>query len=153
MMTPPIALPFRLLGYAGLIPFVAAAALALLGPAPWWSFASAALAAYGATILSFLGAVHWGLALRAPPAEGGAEWPRLGLGVAPALVAWAALLLPARPGLALLAAGVVAVAAVETLAARRGLLPRNYLALRWQLSLGAGACLLLGALTAGGAPG
>ena len=70
--------------------------------------------------------------------------------MAPALVEWVALLLPPRPGLALLAAGVVAVAAVETAAAGRGLVPKAYLGLRWPLSLGAGACLALGALAAAG---
>jgi hypothetical protein len=151
MTTAPISLPFRLLGYAGLIPFAAAAAaLALLGPSPWRGLASQALSAYGAAILSFLGAVHWGLALHARPGEAPAEWPRLGLGVLPALVGWVSLLLPARPGLLLLAAGVLAVAAVETAVARKGLLPRNYLALRWQLSLGAAVCLLVGALAADG---
>ena len=152
-MTPPISSPFRLLGYAGLIPFAAAAALALLGTPPWRGFALAALAAYGAVILSFLGAVHWGLALRAPPEEAPAAWPRLGRGVLPALVGWVALLLPARPGLLLLGVGVLVVALVEAAATRRGLLPRDYLGLRWQLSLGAGACVLLGALAAGGASG
>lgn len=152
MATNTIALPFRLLGYGGLIPFAAAAAVALLGPPHWRALALPALAAYGAVILSFLGAVHWGLALRAPPEEASAAWPRLGLGVLPALVGWVALLLPARPGLLLLGAGVVAVAAVEAVAARRGLVPRDYLGLRWALSLGASVCLLLGALAAGGDP-
>lgn len=147
---PSTRLPARLLGYAGLIPFAAAALLALSGPPPWRGPALAALSAYGAVILSFLGAVHWGFALRAPAGEEPAAWPRLGLGVAPALVAWVALLLPSRPGLALLAAGVVVVAAAETAAARRGLVPPDYLGLRWPLSLGAGACLALGALSATG---
>ncbi len=62
-------------------------------------------------------------------------------------------MLPAWPGLALLAFGVLVVAAVETAAARRGLVPRSYLDLRWRLSLGAGACLLAGALAAGGGSG
>jgi len=61
-MTNPILHPVRLLGYAGLFPFFAAAAAALLGPPPWRGAALSALAAYGAVILSFLGAVHWGLA-------------------------------------------------------------------------------------------
>lgn len=149
-MATPLPPPFRFLGYAGLVPFAGAAALALLGAPAWRGWALAALAAYGAVILSFLGAVHWGLALRAPPGEGRALWPRLGLGVLPALAGWAALLLPARPGLLLLAGGVLAVAATEAEAARRGLLPRDYLTLRWALSWGAAACLLLGALAAGG---
>ena len=148
-----IAPAYRLLGYAGLIPFAAAAALALLGPPPWRGLALTALAAYGAVILSFLGAVHWGLALRGSEEEATVAWPRLALGVLPALIGWVALLLPARPGLLLLAAGVMAVAAVETAATRRGLMPPSYLGLRWPLSLGAGACLLLGALAASGGPG
>jgi hypothetical protein len=148
--SPSATVPSRVLGYAGLLPFAAAAALALVGPPSWRGPAVTALAAYGATILSFLGAVHWGLALRAPPGEAPAAWPRLGLGVVPALVAWVALLLPARPGLAMLAAGVVAVAAAETAAAGRGLVPESYMRLRWPLSLGAGACLALGALAARG---
>lgn len=152
-MAPQTASAARLLGYAGLLPFAAAAALAWLGPPAWRGQALAALAGYGAVILSFLGAVHWGLALRAPAAEAPAAWPRLVLGVAPALVGWVALLLPVRPGLALLAAGVMAVAAVETAAARRGLVPDAYLRLRWILSLGAGACLLAGSLARGAPTG
>jgi len=145
-MTTPILRPVRLLGYAGLIPFAAAATLAVAGPAPWRGLALPALTAYGAVILSFLGAVHWGLALRASPEESSAAWPRLGLGVLPALVGWVGLLLPVPFGLALLATGLLAVAATETVAARGGLLPPGYLALRWTLSLGAAACLLLGTL-------
>lgn len=136
--------PARLLGPAGLIPFLGLAASAW-GGAGW---APPALAAYGATILAFLGAVHWGLALRAPAAEQASAWPRLGLGVLPALLGWAALLLPAAPGLLLLAFGLLATAAVETLAARRGLLPPAYLRLRWLLSAVAAGCLVAAALAA-----
>ena len=146
-MTTAILRPVRLLGYGGLIPFAAAAAAALLGPTPWRGMALSALAAYGAVILSFLGAVHWGLALHAPPQEAPAAWPRLGLGVLPALVGWIGLLLPPPFGLALLATGLLAVAATETVDARRQLLPPGYLPLRWMLSLGAAACLLSGTLT------
>jgi Protein of unknown function (DUF3429) len=134
----------RWLGFAGLLPFFGALALALLGPPELEGFAVAALGTYGAVILSFLGAVHWGLALANPaaPARG---W-RLGLGVVPALIAWVALLLEAGSSLALLAAALVGTALVETLAARRGLLPPGYLALRWMLSLAAGLCLAIAAL-------
>ena len=55
------------LGIAGLIPFAAGAALALLSDDA--AAARAALLAYGAVILSFLGAVHWGLALASGPAD------------------------------------------------------------------------------------
>ncbi|MGG5820849.1 DUF3429 domain-containing protein [Falsiroseomonas sp. HW251] len=135
--------PARLLGPAGLVPFAGLALGASLG----WPGAAPALAAYGATILAFLGAVHWGLALRAGPAERGADWARLGLGVLPALIAWVALLLPLPAGLGLLAAAILGTAGVESVAARAGLVPASYLRLRWVLSLGAAACLLLGLTT------
>jgi len=64
--------------------------------------------------------------------------------VLPSLAGWVALLLPAGPGLALLAAGMLATAGLETLAVRRGLMPEDYLRLRWGLSLGAALCLLAG---------
>lgn len=139
--------PARILGPAGLIPFAGLALLAALSP-EWRPILLAALRAYGATIAAFLGAVHWGLALRPAPHEEGAAWGRVGLGVLPALLAWVALLVPLRAGLAGLAAVLLAVTLVESLAARRGLVPAAYLRLRWVLSLGAGACLLLGALLA-----
>lgn len=138
---PPSAL---LLGAAGLIPFLGLAAASALG----FGWAPPALAAYGAAILAFLGAVHWGLALRAPDSESGAELPRLALGVLPSLIAWVALLLPLRPGLALLAVAILATAAAEAAAAARGLVPPAYMRLRWALSIGAATSLGLGALLA-----
>ncbi len=132
--------PARLLGPAGLIPFAGLALASLAG----WEGAVGALVAYGATILAFIGAVHWGLALRAPAAERSADWARLGLGVLPALLAWLALLLPASFGLGLLALGILGTAAVESLGARAGLVPADYLRLRWLLSSGAAICLVAG---------
>jgi hypothetical protein len=143
--TPPVSelpAPARLLGPAGLIPFAGLA----LGIWAGWPAAGPALAAYGATILAFLGAVHWGLALHATPAEQGAAWGRLGLGVVPALIAWVALLLPLAAGLGLLALAILATAAAEEAASRAGLVPRAYMALRWLLSGGAALALLVGLL-------
>jgi len=139
------------LGLGGLIPFLAGALGALLGVGAGGSLrpvALAALEAYGAVILSFLGAVHWGFALRAEGAEATSTPGRLVLGVVPSLVAWLALLLPGGLALVLLAAGILGTAAVETMAARRGLVPEGYLRLRWGLSLGAALCLLVGTAAA-----
>ena len=76
------AVPIALwLGYAGLIPFVAGAALAWLIQPEWRPFTAAALSAYAAVIVSFLGGIHWGIGFR----DG---TPRLFLwGVVPSLVA------------------------------------------------------------------
>ena len=137
--------PLLWLGLAGLLPFLATALLSWTAPPEWRGVALYALAAYGAVILSFLGAVHWGLALRAPAGEAAAMAPRLGLGVVPSLIGWVALLLPPLPGLALLAIGILGTAAVETAAAARGLVPAAYLRLRWILSLGAALLLVIGA--------
>lgn len=132
----------RWLGPAGLLPFAGLALASLAG----WAWAAPALAAYGATILAFLGAVHWGLALRAPAEEAWADWPRLGLGVVPALLAWIALLLPTGPGLALIAAGILLTFGIEAMAALRGLVPRGYLRLRAVLSIVAALCLTVAAI-------
>lgn len=88
------------LGYAGLTPFVG------LVLAIWFSDASdrvrsvAALVAYGATILSFLGAIHWGLVMRTVTEQ---SKSLLAWGVVPSLVAWVALLLDPAAGLWLVA--------------------------------------------------
>lgn len=141
-MTEPLPRLARLLGLAGLLPFLGSLALAAAGAEAARGAALSALAAYGAVILSFLGAVHWGLALG--PGRPEAVGARLGLGVLPALIGWVALLLPPVPALLLLAAGLLGTAGVETLAARRGMLGAAYLRLRWGLSLAAAASLLAG---------
>jgi hypothetical protein len=100
----------RGLGYAGLLPFVGGALWLLAGPAEHQALAARALAAYAATIVSFLGGIHWGLAFAAPegPSSGRLLW-----GVVPSLLAWPALLLPAAGGLALLAGTLVLCYAVD----------------------------------------
>ena len=127
---PPLAL---VLGLAGLIPFAACGYAALTangGPA------AQALAAYAAVILAFLGGVHWGFAL--PEPSGRAERARLGLGVVPSLIGWVALLLViavgTEAGLGLLLVGFALLTVVEARAARAGLMPPGYMALRYGLS-------------------
>ena len=143
---PPIPRLAIWLGYAGLLPFLITAFGAWVAPAEWRGTALLALAAYGAVILSFLGAVHWGFVMCAP-AEA-ATAPRLVLGVAPALIGWVGLLPPAAPGLVVLALGILATTTMEAVAAGRGLLPEGYLRLRWRLSLAGAGCLLAGAVGA-----
>jgi hypothetical protein len=126
------------LGYAGLVPFVAAT---------WWAWtqpqgmASLALAGYGALIASFLGGIHWGLAMARPrPAPTLLVW-----GVLPSLVACAALLLPRPTGLMLLAGLLLACYLVDLwLYRRHGL--AQWLPLRLRLSVVASLCCALGAL-------
>jgi hypothetical protein len=98
------------LGGAGLLPFVGAAVWLALAPAGAGDGPARALAAYAATIVSFLGGIHWGLAFATP---GGPATARLAWGVVPSLIAWPALLLPPATGLSLLAAALVLCFAVD----------------------------------------
>jgi Protein of unknown function (DUF3429) len=59
----------RRLGFGELIPFVGLAAALWLTPPGNWPPARMALLGYGATISSFLGAIHWGLVMRDGPAQ------------------------------------------------------------------------------------
>jgi len=140
-----------LLGLGGLIPFLACGAGAVALQGDWATRSLLALLGYGACILSFLGAVHWGLALGGPalrpdsPVQVTVVQPpgvlraRLGLGVLPALIGWAGLLVAfaGLPSIALgiLAAGFTATIIVEAQATRRFLLPPGYIWLRWVLSI------------------
>ena len=83
--------PARPLGYFGLVPFAAGALVMWLGGPELAGFAERAVLAYGAVILSFMGAVHWGLAMHSAHPRRNRQ---LALSVVPALVAWVALLLP-----------------------------------------------------------
>ena len=54
----------RAIGYAGLIPFIGLSAMSVLWRDVHHSAVLFSLLAYGATIISFLGAIHWGLAIQ-----------------------------------------------------------------------------------------
>jgi hypothetical protein len=126
------------LGWAGVIPFAGLALAAVAGialplvPLP-------ALAAYGTAILSFMGGAQWGLAMRTAAGARG-----YAVSVLPALLGWVALLLPARPGLVLLAAGFALLLGYDLWTVRRGEAPAWYAHLRAQLT-GAVVLILLAA--------
>ena len=82
------------LGAAGAIPFVASSAATLFLAGENRLFAVHTLLTYGAVILSFLGGIHWGLAIAGPRRE--RLWIRLVVSVIPSLMGWAALLTPAQ---------------------------------------------------------
>lgn len=138
-----------LLSFAGAIPFIVLGAIVLLDPLASQT-AIEILISYGAVILSFLGAVHWGFALRdtAHPVNGtpltpsalGAERQLLIFGTVPAIVGWIALSLMlhfSAPALALfvLLAGFFITIVVETIGRGRGVVAANYLVLRWSVSV------------------
>ena len=136
------------LGGLGALPFLGLAGAAAFLSGPHRLLASQALEAYGAVILSFLGGVHWGLAMgtHEGQTDSGKLAPRLLLSVVPSLVGWLAVLVGGSPGLAILAAGVAAMLFVDLRATRLGHAPPWYPKLRIPLSLVVIASLLVGAI-------
>ena len=121
--------PARWLGYAGLLPF----ALALLLMSVYSvEIGLRMLLAYAAVILSFVGAVHWGLAVQRADQ---AVMPYVA-SVIPALLAWLALLLSPLPSLLLMAMGFVVWRVWEIMGGQTPL-PLWYARLRNHLSVGA----------------
>lgn len=125
------------LGVAGLIPFVAAAVQIathwplgprMTGPALFH------LGAYGACILSFMGGVHWGLAVSAAPGDIATDLRRYGVSVLPALLAWFGLYVGAQKGLLLLAAGFATLLVYDLATVARREAPRWYARLRGGLT-------------------
>lgn len=85
-----------ILGYSGLVPFVFLGCVSWLAKGEMQQDILFGLLAYAASILSFLGAIHWGLALREPVLPTG---PMLVWAVIPSLIAWCALMIGTSRGL------------------------------------------------------
>lgn len=142
-----LSLPASLLGYAGLFPQILCLAMILAGH-EWRYSALAGGFAYGAAIFSFLGGVWWGQAVQSGRATTGAYL----IAVMPSLLA-VALFLPWTfgwewPGPALLYLG--ALIALSPLIDRAlGFAARDFMRLRWHLSLGLGSLTIALGLLAG----
>lgn len=132
------------LGGLGLLPFVAGA-VATVGDVVG---GVDALRFYAATILAFMGGIHWGLAIAdhgAGPGQG-STFARLGASVVPALIAWLALLLAPTQGLLVMALAFALLLVGDLIAVRRGLAPPWYPRLRIPLTGAVLLCLLTAAL-------
>ncbi len=137
MQRPPIPRTAALLGFGGALPFAFLAIAAWAAPIDLQPVAVEAQIAYGATILSFLGAAQWGAELTRPKPDPS----RLVWSVIPALLAWVGLILPPGLGLATLIGGTLACYAMDQRAIAEGLLPLWYSGLRQPLTVL--VCLLL----------
>ena len=143
----PVALPRTVawLGYGGLIPFLLLMPASLLDHhhgAVW----SDALYAYGAIILSFIGALHWGLAMSLPELTERQRSAWFAWSVVPALIAWPAVLFSPPLAAPLLVVGFIAHYLQDRRLARQATLPGWYLPLRLRLSSVAVVCLVAGVL-------
>jgi len=138
------------LGYGGLLPFVSLALAVWVQPSGgvigilWHT----ALLAYGAVILSFVGALHWGLAMADPHMQAATRTRCFVWSVVPALLAWPVLLVGPVVGTVILMVGFAAHLAQDLLLANKTTLPRWYLSLRLRLTSVACASLLAAAMSA-----
>ncbi len=129
------------LGMGGLVPFALITFVLWLDPTELIKeLAWRGLHSYGAVILSFVGAVHWGVGLG--HSEVAHQWRTLLFSVAPALIAWMSLLLPPTWGVGLLLLGFSTQYGVERGGILHGI-PPWYLLLRLYLTVGVGSCLAL----------
>ena len=123
----------RFLGWAGLVPFGLAALGTHSGIDTLVPYGFLGGTAYGAVILSFLGAVHWGLAMQDDRSPYWYVWS-----ITPALFGFASLLLlDVETRVATLIPLFALAWSVDRKAANHGLIPNWYMRFRSMLTAGA----------------
>lgn len=133
----------RRLGAAGALPFVVLGILCWV-EGLWQSEVRFALLAYGAVILSFVGALHWAFAMLAPDMAEAERNRAYAWSVVPSLLGWIALLLPPFLTVVLLLLGFWAQYLQDVRLIRRIALPDWYLLLRLGLTSAATLGLVIG---------
>lgn len=143
---PPPKLPALVaaLGYGGLIPFAAFAlghiTQTFSGSVDWLHW----LVAYGAVILSFVGALHWGFAMLSAQMHGTRRRQAYVWSVIPALLGFVALVLSSPLSCSLLILGFALAYWQDADLANRIDVPHWYPRLRAHLSIVACLCLAVG---------
>lgn len=130
-----------ILGWSGVLPFVglaAALAVGLGGP----DQVSDVLRLYGSIILSFMGGVHWGVAIL----RNDDRLSAYAVSVVPALWAFALAFTPATIAFSGLVVGFVGLLIYDVGCVGRGHLPEWYGRLRQWLTLAVCACLVAAAV-------
>ena len=123
----------KLIGFGGLTPFLGCAVLVYAGNTDMSMIALFASAIYGAVILSFVGAVHWGLTMREDRSPYWYVWS-----IIPAILGWLAIvLLDIKFSLLALAIAFSLAWSVDRQASLRGLIPAWYMHMRHILTAGA----------------
>jgi Protein of unknown function (DUF3429) len=138
---PPIV---RWLGYGGLLPFLVLAGVVWVDKS-YNSLWREALFSYGAVILSFVGALHWGFAMSLPGMTAQQRTGSFVWSVVPALMGWVALLLTPKYAGALLVIGFLIHFWQDWRLVTTVNLPAWYLPMRLRLTLIACFSLIFGA--------
>jgi hypothetical protein len=132
------------LGWAGVIPFAALAALVAAGGGAGIDATAAlrAVVCYGVIILSFMGGVQWGLEME----RGDGDGSGFVASVVPALLAFAVTFIDPAAALAVLAAGFMLLLVYDLRRVRAGIGPAWYGRLRMQLTTAVVLSLLAAAV-------
>ena len=138
-----IPLPARVMGIASVIPFTAGALALALAP-QIKPEAAAALLAYGAMILSFLGGVRGGFAVLE---DGEAGWGSYSMSALPAFIAWLGAAAGGPVGLLILAIALGLWYFAERAAPPAIALPDWYMRLRGTLTVIAVLSLIAGSVS------
>ena len=135
------------LGYGGLLPFIGLALLVVWPPSPHWqAFATEGLGLYAVTILSFVGAVSWGIALADPQLGDDQRARLLYFSVLPSLITWLIwMTLVGSAQLLAFTALTLIVFLIDRIHGRALAWPAKWLRLRQHLSLTVSFFLLLAA--------
>jgi len=137
--------PF-LLALAGFVPFaVLTGAQFVPGATLAQTLGLTALNVYAAIILSFLGGIRWGIAVRSPSTS--SEIGTFMLSVVPSLWAWAAFFAPGPWGFAMYAAGFAAMGWWDRALVARGHAPAWFGLLRVTLTWLVAPTMVLAALS------
>jgi len=132
------------LSIAGAVPFVVFALLLLVMGAknPLQSLVIDTLTTYGAVILSFLGGIRWGLAMKA--AEPETERTALAASTVPAIVGWFSLLMPVPYVFAVQVLAFAFMGAWDSFSGQRGVFGLWFVKLRTVLTFIVVATLIVG---------
>lgn len=146
---PSIARTTRLLGFAGLLPQLAAVALVASGRGELFFFGRVLALVYGIVILSFLGGVWWGFAVRRTEGQGALA----ALAVVPSLAGVSLMIatqfgLPLPQALVLLGSALALTLLVDRRLVSTGEAPAGWMRLRAPLSLGLGGLTILAGILA-----
>ena len=138
MLSSSAPLPAKIFGFSGLSPFLILALSTWIFPDPYRLLAFDILVHYAAVILSFVGAVYWGLALCNSNNKSKSEkqmWIMFGWSIIPALIAWIATQMVLSAALLVLILGFVSAFIFDLWSGKRKEIPLWYLKLRKSLTL------------------
>jgi len=106
----------------------------------WTGYVISLQMTYGAVMLSFLGGVHWGLAMADSKTPGKVstkqQWIRYTSSIIPPLIAWSSIVVTPLAGMISLLAGFSAMYVADAYAHDANHFPTWYLKLRTYLTIG-----------------